>query len=157
MKLTVSGVEDGQEQYRFLWGLYVRGFRPWEHCQPCLLGTRATGISPAMGNKQVDLLRPTDYFYLCGYAKGAASNRGANNLHLAVEPMEGQTATIASNYGPVFTIEGARQIVIPDSSEPRAAYGQFDYRCMNFRFGKLMYPTEVTGPNAPRVPILKSR
>lgn len=125
--------------YRFLWGLYVRGFKPWEHCQQCLLGGRAKGILPTMGNGEVNLPRPTDYFYLCRYARGFAANRGANNLHLAVEPVEGELATVNSNYGPVFTIEGARRIAIPDSDEPRAAYGGFDYRCMNFRFGKLMF------------------
>jgi hypothetical protein len=156
MKLTVTGVEDGQEQFKFLWGFYVRGFKPWEHCQKCLRGTRADGIFPSMGNSEVLLPRPTDYFYLCGYAKGAAANRGKYNLHLAVEPMPGETASVASKYGPVFTIDGARRIVIPNSDEPRAAYGEFDYRCMNFRFGKLMYPTPVIGPTAPRVPILKS-
>ena len=110
-----------------------------------------------MGNHNVDLLSPTDYFYLCGYAKGPAANRGANNLHLAVEPWEGETATIASTYGPVFTIRDARRIAIPASDEPRAAYGEFDYRCMNFRFGRLMYSTDITGPDALKKPILKAR
>lgn len=157
MVLTVSGVHEGQEQYRFLWGYYVTGFKPWEHCQRCLRGSRALGISPTMGNGPIELFRPTDYFYLCGYAKGPAANRGANNLHLAVEPAPGETASITSTYGPTFTIAGARKIVIPDSTDPPAAYGAFDYRCMNFRFGRLMYPTAELGPNAPHVPILKSR
>lgn len=91
------------------------------------------------------------------YAKGPAANRGPNNLHLAVGPADGETATITSNYGPVFTFEGDRRIIIPESNELRAGYGEFYYRCMNFRFGKLMYPTNLTGPEAPKTPILKAR
>jgi hypothetical protein len=160
MYLTVTSVQEGQEQYRFLWGFYVRGFKPWHHCQKCFLGTRADGICPSMKNvPRLPLLRSMDYFYLCGYAKGPAANRGANNLHLAVEPADGETATITSNYGPVFTFEDARRIVIPESNAPRAAYGEFDYRCMNFRFGQLMYPTNLTGPAAAadKTPILRAR
>jgi hypothetical protein len=136
----------------------VRGFKPWHHCQKCFVGSRADGISPAMQNlDKLELPKSMDYFYLCGYAKGSAANRGANNLHLAMESAEGEIATITSNYGPVFTFVGARRINIPESLEPRAAYGEFDYRCMNFRFGKLMYPTDLTGPKAEKVSIRKAR
>ena len=152
MYLTVSGITESTVRYRFLWGWYVRGFKPWLHCQPCLRGTRARGINPEMGNVRVELDRPTDYFYLCGFAPGPTEDRGKYNLHLAVEPMDGEIATAVSAYGPIFTIHGARNIEIQDPIESLVpSYG----RCKNFRFAAQVYPAPVLGCGAERIPILR--
>ena len=157
MTLTVRGVTDDQRKYRFLWGFYVRGFKPWLHCQPCFRGSRAEGIRPLMGNDTILLDRATDFFYLCGYASGPRKERGELNLHLAVRPKLGSTAVAISKYGPTFTIENAEEIVIPESQEPHAAWGDFDLRCKNLRFGAMMNKADDWGPHVPPNPVLERR
>ena len=157
MKLHVTGITESTKRYRFLWGFYVRGFKPWRHCQPCFRGTRAEGISPMMEDGVVQLDRKSDFFYLCGFAGGPKVERGKLNLHLAVRAKLGSTASVVSAYGPLFTIEGAEEIQIPETCERVAGRGEFDYRCMNLRFARQMYPTEVVGHEAPHEVILLSR
>lgn len=159
MQLIVQGYRPELKRYRYIWGFYVRGFKPWEHCQPCFRGTRAEGIDPLMSDGSVPLPRPTDYFYLHGNAAGGKEARREFNLHLAVRPKEGETAQVVTNDGAVFTLENAEQIVIRGPLEELA--GSADHamycKCPNFRFGMQMYPTplELTGPKAPRLPRLR--
>jgi hypothetical protein len=157
MRLEVSQITPDTTQYRFLWGFYVRGFKPWEHCQPCFRGTRAPGITPTMQNGFVGLDRPTQFFYLHGFAPGLKSQRGERNLHLAVRPQPGSTATVRSFYGPLFTIHDAEQI---DIQEPIAGFPASEdtwTRCKNFRFGAQVFDVYELGPQAERNPILAIR
>jgi hypothetical protein len=157
MRLEVTGITVDTTQYRFLWGFYVRGFKPWEHCQPCFRGTRAPGITPAMKNGSIQLGRPTKFFYLHGFAPGLASQRGVRNLHLAVRPKTDSTATIQSFYGPVFTIYNAEEIVI---QRPIAGFPSSEdiwTKCKNFRFGAQMFEANELGPQTERRPILATR
>jgi hypothetical protein len=157
MRLEVSGINPSTTQYRFLWGFYVRGFKPWEHCQPCFRGTRAPGITPSMGDGFVQLDRPTKYFYLHGFAPGPQAQRGERNLHLAVRPKLGSTATVRSFYGPLFTIHDAEQI---DIQEPIAGFPRSEdiwTRCKNFRFGAQVFDARQLGPDTPRIPIVALR
>jgi hypothetical protein len=157
MQLHVSGITPSTTHYRFLWGFYVRGFKPWEHCQPCFRGTRAEGIHPEMTDGIVELNRPTKFFYLHGFAPGPKSLRGERNLHLAVRPNEGSVATVRSFYGPVFTIYGAEEIGIQDPIPNHPPSEDKWTRCKNFRFAAQVYDAPILGPTAPRNPILLTR
>lgn len=157
MKLHVSGMGQATGQYRFLWGFYVRGFKPWLHCQPCFRGTRAEGINPLMEDQTVYLNKSSDFFYLCGYAGGPRASRGVLNMHLAVRAKKDSQAVVRSAFGPVFTIYGAEEIQIPDSDAPLAKRGEFDHRCKNLRFAAQMYPGVQPGHDAPHEPILVPR
>ena len=154
MKLHVTGFNADTVRYRFLWGYYVRGFKPWEHCQPCFVGTRADGIDPLMGDGDVELDLKSDYFYLCGVAPGPINLRGTFNLHMAVRAKAGSVATVTSKYGPVFTIEGAEEIAIQGPIE-QVGLDESYAGCKNFRFAAQMYPAAVLGPEAARIAIVR--
>jgi hypothetical protein len=157
MRLHFKGSTPLSDHYRYFWGFYVRGFKPWVHCQPCLRGTRADGINLKMAEVDVDLLRPTDFFYLHGNASGKDSLRGVRNIHLAVRPKEGFTATVTSYYGHVFTIEGAEEIVIQEPILTLPELEDHWTRCKNFRFGAQVYDAPILGPTAPHTPITRMR
>jgi hypothetical protein len=110
MQLQVSGITPSTTPYRFLWGFYVRGFKPWHHCQPCFRGSRATGIFPKMQDGVIELPGEADFFYLHGNAAGAEHSRGSLNLHLAVRPKRGATASIRPLNGALYTIHDAEAI-----------------------------------------------
>jgi len=148
MRLHVTGYTESTPLYRNLWGFYVNGFRPRKHCQGCFAGSRAKGIQPGMGNARVDLPKQSDFFYLCGYANEERAVRGKYNLHLAVRSKAGSVASLTSAYGPVFTIEDAEQIEIPEPTGPHCKWTEFDYRCKNMLFAKKMYNVSVVGPDA---------
>jgi hypothetical protein len=157
MKLHVSGITPSTTHYRFLWGFYVRGFKPWRHCQPCFRGTRAEGIHPGMQDGIVELPKATDFFYLHGFAPGPKKFRGAFNLHLAVRPKDGSIATVHSRYGPAFTIYGAEEVVIQDPLVTQPQLGEDWTRCKNFRFAAQIYDAQVLGPTASRQSITAMR
>ena len=156
MRLHVSGITLSTTRYRFLWGFYVRGFKPWVHCQPCFRGTRAEGIRADMTDDVVDLPRPTQFFYLHGFAPGPKASRGALNLHLAVRPREGSIAKIQSVYGPIFTIYGAEEIQIQEPLTDSHLESEWK-RCKNFRFAAQIYAASQLGPDAPKTPIVTPR
>jgi hypothetical protein len=149
MKLTVTGTELATGKYNYLWGYYVRGFRPWEHCQKSFIGSLASGIGRGITDGEPVMLKePTDYFYLCGGAAGSREELGARNLHLAVRPKVGSQATIKSVYGPVFTIEDAEMIEIQPALPITDSLPKEYATCKNFRFAAQMYPAAVLGPAA---------
>jgi hypothetical protein len=157
MRLTVTGYKPENKQFRYLWGFYVRGFKPWEHCQSCFRGALAKEIDASLTMADgVDLDQRMDYFYLHGNASGTAKDRKANNLHLAVRPKLGATATVTAGEA-VFTIEDAEAIEI-QGPIMELEHLKMYYKCPNFRFGMQMYPTpfENAGPNGPHLPVLTS-
>ena len=153
MRLHVSGMARSTGQYQFLWGFYVRGFKPWHHCQPCFRGTRATGISPTMNDGTIELPRPTKFFYLHGFAGGVKEKRGALNLHLAVRPRPGAHATVQSAFGPTFTIDDAEEIPIQEPLAELAHLGADWSRCKNLRFAAQVFDAPLLGPTALHIPV----
>ena len=135
-------------QYDFLWGFYVRGFKPWHHCFKCLYGTHEKAINRDMKDGVVLLPEPTGYFYLCGVASGKRSERGKNNLHLAVRPKARASATVKSVYGPTFTVVGGEEVVIQEPFSITEDLPEGYARCKNFRFAAQVYPASRLGPGA---------
>jgi hypothetical protein len=148
VKLSVSGMAEATGKYQYLWGYYVRGFRPWEHCQRSFIGSLVEGIGRDMTDRPVLLSEPMDYFYLCGGASGSREELGAKNLHLAVRPKAGSQATIQFVYGPVFTIHDAEAIEIQPPFPITDTLPKEYATCKNFRFAAQMYPAAVLGPEA---------
>jgi hypothetical protein len=153
MKITVVGTQQATGQYLYLWGFYVRGFKPWHHCFKCFYGTQEKLISRKMQDGSFLLPEPTSYFYLCGVASGSPTLRGERNLHLAVRPKQGHVATVKSFYGPTFTIHDAEEIAIQGPIESMPELGVSYTRCKNFRFAAQMYEATSFGPGAPHTPI----
>jgi hypothetical protein len=153
MKLTVTGMQEALGKYLYLWGFYVRGFKPWHHCFACFYGTQEKVIRKDMRDDTYDLPEPTSYFYLCGVASGPRRERRHNNLHLAVRPKLGIIATAQSVYGPVFTIHDAEEIMIQDPIVDQPHLDDSFTHCKNFRFAAQMYQAPRLGPDARREPI----
>jgi hypothetical protein len=42
-------------RFKHLFGRYVYGFKPWTHCDECLVANRATEIHPEMKDGSFDL------------------------------------------------------------------------------------------------------
>jgi len=135
-------------KYVYLWGFYVRGFKPWHHCFKCFYGTHEKLIHKEMLDGSYNLPEPTGYFYLCGVASGSRAELWKNNLHLAVRPRPGSTAVVESVYGPVFTIRDAEEIVIQDPIQHLPNLDNSYTRCKNFRFAAQMYEATSFGPEA---------
>jgi hypothetical protein len=160
MQLQVTGIASWKRRYGYLWGKYVFGFNPWEHCQPCLVGEEEPDIKKDMPDCMIELAKPMDFFYLCGRAV-KDGDYGSENLHLAVRPKKGSVAMVQSTDGPMFTIHGAEEIQIQDPIEDPA----FEHvtnkklwtRCKNFRFAAQMYAAPRLGPTAVHVPIMTKR
>jgi hypothetical protein len=105
--------------------------------------------NPPIGKyPDLELPEPTSYFYLCGVASGPRSQRGKNNLHLAVRPKSGSVATIQSVYGPTLTIHNAEEIAIQDPIQDLPHLDESYTTCKNFRFAAQMYEATSFGPEA---------
>ena len=157
MQLNVSGITPATTRYRFLWGFYVRGFKPWHHCQHCFRGSRAEGITPNMQDGIVELPEQTDFFYLHGTAAGPVSSRRERNLHLAVRPKRGAVTFVRPHDGALFTIYDAEAIEIQPPLLDLAPLGPNWMNCKNLRFAAQVYDAPLLGPNAARTPILRLR
>ncbi len=150
MRIEVAGTSQAKEHYLHLWGMYVRGFKPWHHCFACFYGTQEKAIHKQMEDGTYDLPEPTHYFYLCGVASGPRKDRWKNNLHLAVRPQKGSIATVHSVYGPVFTIHDAEEIEIQGPITTLPHLSTLYTTCKNFRFAAQQFPASKYGPDADR-------
>ena len=142
MLLTVSGLA-AAPQFQHLWGRYVYGFRPWRHCIRCLKSNRAPGVVPTMRDGSVELA--DRLFYLCGVGKKMSEllypecARRLTNVHLAVRPRKGSTATVHSSSGVIFVIDDAEAIPIETLPDPFQGLPENHSRCKNFQFGYQMF------------------
>lgn len=158
MRLTVTGYKPEDKQFRYLWGYYVRGFKPWEHCQACFQGALAEGIDAKLDMRDgVELNGNMDYFYLHGNAAGGPEARREKNMNMAVRPKPGATATVRAGEA-VFTLEDAEAIEI-QGPIMELEHLKMYYKCPNFRFGMQMYPTpyENAGPDGPHTVVKAAR
>ena len=157
MQLHVSGITQSTTRYRFLWGFYVRGFKPWHHCQHCLRGSLAEGIIPSIQDGVIELPEQMDFFYLHGTAAGPVTSRRELNLHLAVRPKQGAVASVRPKGGALFTIYDAEAIEIQPPLLDLAHLGPNWMNCKNLRFAAQVYDAPLLGPTAPRTPIRRIR
>lgn len=118
MLLTVSGLNAAPIRFKHLWGRYVLGFKPWNHCLACFETKIASPVTPQMKDGEYPLSDDHGLFYLCGVGQPDSVRRGkelarkVTNVHLAVRPRRGSVAAIGSVYGVTFTIQDAQVIPI---------------------------------------------
>jgi hypothetical protein len=137
MKLIVQGMRhDEKTQFKHLWGRYILGFKPAYHCARSFKSRLATGIKPFMIDGEYELDSAYELFYLCGVGW---TDRGRTNVHLAVTPRSGSTASIDSAYGSRFTITDAQAIPIQPLPERWRGLPGKHWRCKNFQFGCQMF------------------
>jgi hypothetical protein len=156
MLLTVSGLDAAPVRFLHLWGRYVLGFKPWEHCMRCFEGKEANAIRPSMKDGEYELSDDHRFLYLCGVGQ-RDSKRGRSdlaqritNVHLAVRPRVGSVAAIGSVYGVSFIIRDAQAIPIEPLPEGFQGLPSKHYRCKNFQFGYQMFDVDAVGEGAAR-------
>lgn len=139
------------EGFNFFWAWKVNGFFPDRHCQDCFRGSIVDGFSTRTvrsGQRYaVDLGDRYDSLYVCGVAAGDVDLRGENNLHFALRPAVGMTATIRTYNGYLITARDAIQLSIPEAfPEGWQGLGIEFTRCKNFRFavGEYGFPPRAT-------------
>ncbi len=145
MRLIVSGMNAAKAPMRFdhLFGRYVFGFKPWTHCDGCLVARREMPIHPNMQDGSYPL--QDRLFYLCGVGRDLSANlhphlaRKQTNVHLAVRPRKGSVAAAGSVYGVSFVIEDAQAIPIETLPEPFFGLEPKHSRCKMFQFGYQMF------------------
>jgi hypothetical protein len=155
MLLTVSGLDAAPIRFKHLWGRYVLGFKPWNHCLACFETKIANPITPQMRDGEYPLSNDHGLFYLCGVGQADSVRRGkelarkVTNVHLAVRPRCGSVAAIGSVYGVTFTIKDAQTIPIEPLPDGFQDLPQRHSRCKNFQFGYQMFQTDAVGDRAP--------
>jgi hypothetical protein len=134
----------------------VLGVRPWKHCQHTFKVEHATSIRPDMKDGTYTLNERHDLFYLCGVGQkdsvklGTRWNRQFTNIHMAVRPKLGSSATATSLYGVHFTITDAENIPIEPLADDFGGLPLKHARCKNFQFGYQMFEVNAVGDKAPR-------
>lgn len=146
----MSGLPPHTEPNRFqaLFGRYLYGFKPWDHCDRCFVSRHEPQISPKMKNGSVEL--KDDLFYLCGVGRSVSLNlhphsaRSSTNVHLAVRPRKGSVAAIGSVYGATFVIEDAQAIPIkvPSKEFPALVNIPKHSGCKMFQFAYQMFDVD---------------
>ena len=131
-------METASQQFLWLWGKHVTGFKQAEHCLACLRGPASEdAIKPQMVSGDYPL-RATGapYFYLCGVGR---TEPGRTNVHLVVEPCPGAVASVGSVYGVTFIIRDARALRIDRLPKGWMGLGDLYTTCRNFQFGVQMF------------------
>jgi hypothetical protein len=136
MRLEVRGMEGAAGKFVQLWGKYVVDFKSSTHCQDCLIGQPEKSISKNMTDGEIMLDQPMHYFYLFGMGRAP---RRESNVHLAVRPLAGSTASVGSVYGAVFTIYDAQAIRVDRLPDGWNNLDPQTTQCRNFQFGVQMY------------------
>ena len=156
MRLRVTGMNTANERFKHLWGRYLLGFKPWNHCIQSFETKVARGISPGMSDCEIELRNDFELFYLCGVGL-KPSMRRETNVHLAVRPCPGSVASVGSLYGVCFTIQNAQAISILPLAEGWRGLPPAHVRCKNFQFGYQMFDVAEVGDAAPREVVRKLR
>jgi hypothetical protein len=146
VQLIVSGLDDASPKFMHLWGRYVLGFKPQNHCIKCFKSKVASQVTPQMKDGSYDLKDDvSDFFYLCAVGQpdskraGRDYDRKFTNVHLTVRPRTGSVASVGSVYGVTFTIKGAQAIPIQPLPDGFENLDEAHSRCKNFQFGYQEY------------------
>jgi hypothetical protein len=119
--------------FKYLWLMYLTGFRPDRHCLACFEGLRSRRIHPWMPLGQRIILNEAHekYLYLCG-----VSDEGwASNLHIAMTPRAGSSIIEATYNGLRVEISGAVKLDIPPLPDGFRGLPREFTTCRNYQFG----------------------
>ena len=137
------------------------GFKPWEHCDDCLVANIATAIHPAMKDGTFEL--EDRLFYLCGVGHELSERlhpdliRRMTNVHRAVCPRKGSVAAIGSVYGVTFLIKDAQAIAIETLPQTFADCLRSTRSARCFSFGYQMFDADAVGETPGIVYQLRNR
>jgi hypothetical protein len=124
--------------FRFLWAMYVNGYRPDRHCQPGLKGRRVAEFNSRSARSgvrvQFDRMDRYPYLYECGVGAGATSRRRVTNLHLPLRYEAGAVAEVTSWNGYLFRTENAVCVAVPPLPRCRNGLPDAQTQCRNFQF-----------------------
>ena len=158
MELTVTGLDAAPTKFKHLFGRYIKGFKPWTHCDRCFETNHATAIVPSMKDGAYQL--EDRLFYLCGVGQDVTkseeklhpeSARRHTNVHLAVVPRKGSIAAAGSVYGVSFTIRDAEAIHI--KTVPLGTYrlSEVHTNCKMFQLGHQLFQVDNVDPEHVKV------
>ena len=138
--ISLSPLPDGERSlvgFTHFWLRYVHGFSPHFHCQKSLRGSndRRFHLGMQLG-ESFELLPPEGYrhIYLCG-----VTSHKVPGLHLALLPEPIGAARVLTYNGMEITVNGARQLDIPDLPDGYAGMSRKYTTCCNWQFGVRYY------------------
>lgn len=130
-------------EFRFLWGFDVNGYRSDNHCQQCFYGKLVPGFSTTTDSvgRQIllDEMGRCPYVYICGVSAGPSHLRGERNLHLPLEYSDGETVETTTDNGFSLRAQNAKRVPIPPLSDNWNGLGRGHARCKNFQFAVTMF------------------
>lgn len=124
--------------FRFLWAMYVSGYRPDRHCQLGLRGRRVAEVSVETAHNGapivLDRMDSYPYVYVCGVGSGRISERHRTNLHFPLRYAAGMRAGITTYNG--YHVRALNAVEVPVPHLPRGWHGLPDAftQCRNFQF-----------------------
>ncbi|KPV50002.1 hypothetical protein SE17_29475 [Kouleothrix aurantiaca] len=123
--------------YTWFWAKYVTGFDPRYHCATGLKGKYhwEQGVPVFTPSSHVMDKAPYQYIYLCGVAE----TRWADNLHIAMEHVPGESITDTTYTGIPIVIQNARRLHIPWVEDNWNDFPRSYTTCRNWQFGIRYY------------------
>ena len=156
MPIGIDKCNNELSGFRFLWIMYVTGFKREENCQKCLKGKlddRFLG-KPIMIDQTYILKDPTTYnqIYICAepYKKDAKTHLTSlkdwkravypyPGLQLALQPEQGSNVSLQTFNGVAITITNVRKLEIPYLPDGFAGMEKRQTRCCVWQFGVSTY------------------
>lgn len=134
--LTVTG---DLSAFGYVWGMYVNGFDPKQHCQKCLRGWKSAHVGLGMTSDHSYIMdecrKPWDYLYVC------AGSRFTYEDHVHLPMVPGYDTIELTSRGVTFRAVGVRLVDIPETPEGYMGLGPKFTSCRNYRFGLSAYGT----------------
>lgn len=134
--LTITG---DLSSFGYVWGVYVNGFDPTQHCQKCLRGhkSRHVGLGMTSGADYAmdECQKSWDYLYVCAGSRFTYED----HIHIPMVPGKGTIELISR--GVTFRATGAKLLNIPALPEGYQGLGAKFTTCRNYRFGMSAYGT----------------
>lgn len=134
--LTVTG---DFAAFGYVWGMYVNGFDPTQHCQKCLRGRKSCNVGLGMTSgyeyTMDECRKPWDYLYVC------AGSRFTYDDHIHMPVVPGDDTVELTSRGVTFRATGVRLLEIPKIPEGYKGLGPKFTTCRNYQFGLSIYGT----------------
>ena len=133
-----------ENQWSFIWLMYVNGINLEKHCKPCLKGYTSKKITKWTRHEENVCLDESEakYYYLCG---GSYPYKWENNFHLAWKEKSGASFEYSFN-GITIRLKNAERIEFSEEDiEKTQKYADKPeyYTCRNWQFAnKVKYDIE---------------
>ena len=122
-------------QWSFIWLMYVNGIDLEKHCKPCLKGFTSKRIGKWTKHERNVQLDESEakYYYLCG---GSYPYKWENNFHLAWKESPGKSFEYSFNGITIKIMNGERIEFSQDDIEKGQKYASKEeyFTCRNWQF-----------------------